>query len=141
MKTFNKFFESNFNYNESVKLDREYETSMIEKECYINFFDDYKDINFSRVIVYWGVVIDEEGNFGISNLDIIVKKVECEFKIEILNDESDVIEEKTENVTYETKDIKIEKNFQHRDDFERIPIFPSEVNIDYAAKKCEVIFN
>lgn len=141
MKTFTKFFESNVEYNESVKLDREFQTPMVEKECYINYFDDNKEVNFGQVVVFWGVVIDEESNIGISNLDIIVKKVECEFKIQILNDESDVIDETIENITFEVKDITIEKNFHRRDDFERFPIFPSEVNIDYAAKKCEIIFN
>lgn len=140
MKTFLKYYE---NSQSEIQLDREYETTLVEKECYVNQkLDEDKDIICTSAKIYWGIRLNDEfnsksdSNRGISDLEIIIKKVTCDIKIESIENLNDISEE---TIVFEQENISTDINILFESG-KRFQIYPTDLEIDYDNNKCIVKF-
>lgn len=141
MKTFSKYFE-NSNYPNIPELDREYVTTMPSVDCDVDYVSNRMDYDCLSAVIYWGIKINEQKNRGgISSLQIVVSKVECNIVGDNLDDAGEPVGDPIdENITI--TDIKVDVDFSRKYDFvNNFSIMPTNLTIDYVGKSCKVYFN
>lgn len=133
MKNFSKYFESLHDVN------KWYSTILFRPECLVyNSFDE-KDLNCEKSTIQWGIELNDDKS-GIYDINLIIKRVECEIIIVEYDENDDITKEYTEILIFED-DIEIERNWHRREDTNNFKIEPDEIEINYDNKKCKVIFN
>jgi hypothetical protein len=139
MKTFNKFFEGiseiDVNY---IKLDKEYVTTLDSNECYLANTPKNDDVEYEckNIVVYWGLVFNDESNIGLSRIEAYVKKITGIIEITTTDELGNIVGEPVE----ETIDFKYEKIdcTVDIDSEKEVSYFPKDLTIYYDKKVCEI---
>jgi hypothetical protein len=139
MKTFSKYFENasgiDVNY---INLDKEYITKLDSNDCYLSNTPKSDEVEYEckDIIVYWGLVFNDESNIGLSKIDVYVKKITCIILITTIDELGNIVGDPVEEeliLTYDKINYSVEINSN-----KEVSYFPKDLTIYYDKKSCEI---